>query len=96
MLRLERLVALDHETLLDGGDGPPVRLPWRPDRTTTARVTEGLRHLGWVRIDLTGDHASAELLAATRRPVCRHLPVPAALALAEAGVPTLLVREAAS
>jgi hypothetical protein len=94
-MRLERLVVLDHETLLGGGDGATVRLPCRPDRSAARRVTEGLLHLGWVRIDVTGRHVSAELLASARRPVRRPLPVPAALALAESGVPTLVVRGAA-
>jgi hypothetical protein len=94
-MRLERLVVLDHETLLAAGDEATVRLPCRPDRAAARRVTEGLRHLGWVRIDLTGRQCSAELLASARRPVRRSLPLPAALALAEAGIPTLVVRDAA-
>ncbi len=93
-MRLARLVVLDHETLLDGGDGPTVRLPCRPDRAAGHRVIEGLRHVGWVRLDLAGSRPAAELFASARRPVQRRIPVPAALALAEAGVPALVVLDA--
>jgi hypothetical protein len=94
VVRLERLVVLDHETLLDGTSGPAVRLPCRPDRRAARRGTAGLRHLGWVRIHLGPRDASAEVFGSTRQPVRRRFPLPAALGLAEAGVPTLLVREA--
>jgi hypothetical protein len=92
--RLERLAVLDHETLVAGGPGPTLRLPCRPDRAGARRVTADLRHLGWVRLALDGPEATAEVFATARHPVRRRVPVPAALALAEAGVPTLLVRAA--
>jgi hypothetical protein len=95
VVRLERLVVLDHETLLEGPAGPTLRLPCRPDRAAARRVTADLRHLGWVRLSVHGPEATAELFAASRRPVRRRLPLAAALALAEAGVPTLLVRGSA-
>ena len=94
MARLERLAVLDHETLVAGGPGPTLRLPCRPDRAGARRVTADLRHLGWVRLALDGPEATAEVFATARHPVRRRVPVPAALALAEAGVPTLLVRAA--
>lgn len=92
MVRVDRLVVLDHETLVQGTAGPPLRLPCRPDRGAARRVTADLRHLGWVRLSAQGTEASAEVFASSRRPVRRRLPLAAALALAEAGVPTLLVR----
>jgi hypothetical protein len=94
VVRLERLVVLGSETLLQGTTGPALRVPCRPDRARARRVTTGLRHLGWVRLAVGSAEVSAELFASARRPVRRRLPVPAALALAEAGVPTLLVRDA--
>jgi hypothetical protein len=93
VVRLERLVVLERETLLDGAGGTPVRLACRPDSELARRVTAGLRHLGWVRLHVDGDTASAELFATSRLPVRRRIPLTAALALSEAGVPTLLVRE---
>ena len=81
------------ETLLDCASGAPVRLAATPDRALARRVTDGLRHLAWVRLAVAGDTASAELYASARRPVRRRIPLPAALALSEAGVPTLLVQE---
>jgi hypothetical protein len=93
VVRLERLVVLDDETLLDGTTGPTVRLPCRPDRGASRRVTGDLRHVGWVRIRLTHGAVSAEVFASARHPVRRRLPLPAALALAESGVPTVLARE---
>jgi hypothetical protein len=89
----ERLVVHEDETLLDGAAGTPVRLAATPDRALARRVTEGLRHLGWVRLHVDGDTASADLFAASRHPVRRRIPLAAALALSEAGVPTLVVRE---
>ena len=93
VVRLERLVVHEGETLLDGATGAPVRLATTPDRDLARRVTDGLRHLGWVRLHVDGDTAVAELFATSRLPVRRRIPLPAALALSEAGVPTLLVRE---
>jgi hypothetical protein len=93
VVRLERLVVHGGETLLDGATGAPVRLCATPDRDLARRVTQGIRHLGWVRLHVEGDTAAAELFATSRLPVRRRIPLPAALALTEAGVPTLLVRE---
>jgi hypothetical protein len=93
VVRLERLVVHEGETLLDGATGAPVRLACTPDPALARRVTDGLRHLGWVRLHVVGDTAWAELFASSRHPVQRRIPLTAALALSEAGVPTLLVRE---
>jgi len=95
VVRLERLAVLGHETLLGGTSGPTLRVASRPDRETARRVTADLRHLGWLRLQVEGDAAWAELYATARRPLRRRLPLGAALALAEAGVPTLLVRSGA-
>jgi hypothetical protein len=92
--RLERFAVLGSETLLEGAGGPPLRLAAAPDRDAARRLTADLRHLAWVRLAVDEQGAGAELYASSRRPVRRRLPVPAALALAEAGVPTLLVRSA--
>jgi hypothetical protein len=94
VVRLERLAVLERETLLEGTSGPPLRIPYRPDRDAARHATADLRHVAWVRLAVSGDGATAEVYASARRPVRRRLPVPAALALAEAGVPTLLVRSA--
>ena len=93
VVRLERLAVLDAETLLAGASGPTLRVAARPDRDAARRDTADLRHLGWLRLAVEGDEATAELFATARRPVRRRLPVAAGLALAEAGVPTLLVRD---
>ena len=93
VVRLERLVVLGQETLLDGSGGPTVRLPCRPDRRAARRATADLRHVRWVRVHLGDGEVSAEVFAAGRRPIRRRVPVPAALALAEAGMPTLLARD---
>ena len=90
--RLERLAVLGSETLLGGTSGPTLLVAGRPDRDAARRDTADLRSLGWLRLAVEGDEASAELFATARHPVRRRLPLPAALALAEAGVPTLLVR----
>jgi hypothetical protein len=94
VVRLERLAVLDHETLLGGSSGPTLRVRGRPDAHAARLVTADLRSLGWLRLAVDGDEATAELFASARRPVRRRLPLTAALALAEAGVPTLLVRAA--
>ena len=94
VVRLERLAVLGPETLLEGAGSPPLRLVAAPDRDAARRVTADLRHLAWVRVAVDEHGATAELYASARHPVRRRLPVPAALALAEAGVPTLLVRSA--
>ena len=91
VVRLERLAVLGHETLLGGTSGPTLRVASRPDRETARQITADLRHLGWLRLQVDGDAAWAELYATARRPLRRRLPLGAALALAEAGVPTLLV-----
>jgi hypothetical protein len=94
VVRLERLAVLGPETLLEGAGSPPLRLAAAPDRDAARRVTADLRHLAWVRLAVDEHGATAELYASARHPVRRRLPVPAALALAVAGVPTLLVRSA--
>jgi len=92
VVRLERFAVLDDETLLGGASGPTLRVAARPDRDEARRVTTDLRSLGWLRLAVEGDEATAELFATARHPVRRRLPLAAGLALAEAGVPTLLVR----
>ena len=92
VVRLERLAVLDGETLLAGASGPTLRVTACPDRDAARRVTADLRSLGWLRLAVEGDEATADLFATARHPVRRRLPLAAGLALAEAGVPTLLVR----
>jgi hypothetical protein len=96
-VRLEALVVHGDETLLHAGATAPLLVAARPDRRLARLVTSDVRHIGWVRLRVDADGGtSAELFATARRPVRRRLPLGAALALAESGVPTLLVRECAT
>ena len=67
----------------------------RPDPGAAERLRNGNLHLGSVRIDLLGGQPRASVVGAARHlPVRRPIPVPAALALAIDGVPTLVRRPA--
>lgn len=70
--------------------GPDHRVvvPAAPDAGLARRLTAGFRHVSWVRIDVTGPTPRCEVGGATRRPRRQPLPLAAALALADAGVPT--------
>lgn len=79
------------ELTLVGGER--CRLAVRPDVAAARRLRDGSLHLGSVSIDLQGDRPTASVLGAARHlPVRRPIPVTAALALAIAGVPTVVRR----
>jgi hypothetical protein len=56
-----------------------------------------MRRISWVRIDLTGDHPSAEVHGVGQhRPVTRTIPLHVAAELAASGVHTVVRRPARS
>jgi hypothetical protein len=59
-----------------------------PDPSAALRHTAGLRRLYRLQMDLASRPPRCRLAALTRRPVERALPLGAALALAESGMPT--------
>lgn len=86
--------------VLDGRSLVTVRLPGCPDSDVAlagvpdpglARtLTTGFRRLAWVRIDASGTNIRCEVSGIARRPHRCRLPLAAALALAEADVPTVV------
>ena len=90
-MRLERLVVHEGETLLDGATGPPSACRPAPTASPPAGSSRGSATSAGCASTSPATPPSAELFASARRPVRRRIPVPAALALAEAGVPTLVV-----
>ena len=53
----------------------------------------GLRHISWVRIDLTGEHPTAEVAGVGQhRPVTRTVPLSVATELAAEGYRTVVRR----
>ncbi|HEV2767170.1 MAG TPA: hypothetical protein VGV63_05615 [Acidimicrobiales bacterium] len=73
-------------------DGAPrdVVLAGAPDTALARRLSAGFRRVVWVRIDAEGKDVHCELFGLTRRPRRTRLPLSAALALADAGAPTVV------
>ena len=72
-----------------------VTVPAVPDRAAARRATAALRSVSWLRIELTGGGFTCRVSGCTRRPVSARIGLAAALGLVAAGVPTVVVGEAA-
>lgn len=73
-----------------GGYDREVTLAARPNLGLARNLTGGFRRLAWVRIDTTSVTPRCEVAGIARRAHRCRLPLAAALALAEAEVPTLV------
>lgn len=80
------IVTLD----LPGGSRREVAVASSPDPDLARRLTAGFRRLVWVRIDLTGPAPRCVVSGTVRRPCTQRLPLAAALALSEAGIPAVV------
>jgi hypothetical protein len=92
--RLRHVTSLGDRSLVtvEGPVGPhDLVVPTAPDRAAAVAAAAGLWRLQWVRIDLGGGLPTARLAGTTRHPHVRAIPVCAALALAEQGVPAFVV-----
>jgi hypothetical protein len=74
---------------LRGGD-IDVALPAAPDMAMAQRLTGGMRRVSWVSIDVGREGVRCEVAGLSRRPQRVRLPLAAALALADAHVPTVV------
>ncbi|MBW3546901.1 MAG: hypothetical protein KY452_02015 [Actinobacteria bacterium] len=75
---------------LPGGATRDVVLAGAPDAALARRLSAGFRRVSWVRIDAGGRQPHCELFGMTRCPRRARLPLSAALALADAGAPTVV------
>lgn len=75
---------------LHGRPGGQVTLAATPDARLARTLTSGFRRLAWIRIDASSPDVRCEVSGIARRPRRCRLPLAAALALAEADVPTLV------
>jgi hypothetical protein len=92
--RVRRITATQGRTTVtvDAADGPhELVLPIEPDRSGAAVAAAGLWRLQWVRLHVDGP--VAELGGTTRHPHVRAIPLGAALALAEQGLPAYVVAD---
>jgi hypothetical protein len=86
-----RLEVTPTATLLVLDDGRQVALAGRPDPTAARRCRQALNHVVSVRIDGSAAQPSARIRGiGNRLPVILAIPVGAALALVDAGVPALV------
>jgi hypothetical protein len=76
------------ETLLSLGRRGTAVLAGRPDHVLARRLTGGVRRVHWQRLRPAA--SCTEVSCTTRRAVRLVLPLAAGLALAEAGVPTVV------
>lgn len=75
---------------LPGGATRDVVLAGAPDAALARRLSAGFRRVSWVRIDAGGSDPHCELFGTTRYPRRARLPLSAALAMADAGAPTVV------
>ncbi len=92
--RVVGLRVLDGRSIVTTGlagcpDGE-VTLAGVPDPGLARMLTAGFRRVAWVRIDASGPSVRCEVSGIARRPHRCLVPLAAALALAEADVPTLV------
>jgi hypothetical protein len=94
--RVQRVTSAHGRTILtvDGPDGVrDLVLPISPDRAAGVAAAAGLWRLQWVRLHIDAPSPIARLAGTTRHPHVRSIPLSAALALAEQGVPAFVVGE---
>ena len=75
---------------LAGGSRRDLVLGASPDPQLARALTSGFRRLGWVRLDLTGAVPRCQISGTDRRPRTQRLPLAAALALVDAGIPSVV------
>lgn len=75
---------------LPGGALRDLVLPAAPDPVLARRSTAGFRRLAWLRIDVCRAEARCRVSGIVRRPCSQRLPLAAALALADAGLPVVV------
>ena len=75
---------------LEGRADAEVTMSTTPDHRLARCLTAGFRRLAWVRIDASGAAVRCEVAGLARRLHHCRLPLAAALALAEAEVPTVV------
>ncbi|MBA3281037.1 MAG: hypothetical protein H0U29_02295 [Acidimicrobiia bacterium] len=75
---------------LAGGADGEVTLAATPNPGLARSLTAGFRRMAWVRIDASGPGVRCEAAGIARRAHHCRLPLAAALALAEADVPTMV------
>lgn len=80
-------------TVSTAGEPHDVVLHAVPDHGAAQAAAAGLWRLQWVRLHLDVEIPYARLAGTTRHPHVRTLPLSAALALAERGVPAFVVGE---
>lgn len=73
-----------------GSDRPVVALPAAPDPRLAGAATVGFRRLHHVLVELGPTGPTCTVAGTTRNPVRRRVPLGAALALADQGVPTFM------
>ena len=94
--RVRRVTSAGGQTIVtvEDVDGlHDVVLPIAPDRRGAVAATAGLWRVQWVRLHLDVPAPVAHLAGTTRHPHVRTIPLAAALALAEQGVPAYVSRE---
>jgi hypothetical protein len=94
--RIHRLTSAGGQTIVTVADTDGVHdvvLPVAPDRRAAVAAAAGLWRLQWVRVHLEGATPTARLAGTTRHPHVRAVPLSAALALAEQGVPAFVCGE---
>jgi len=72
------------------GSDIDVALSAAPDMALAQRLTGGMRRISWVSIDVGGEGVRCEVAGLSRRPQRVRVPLAAALALADARVPTIV------
>lgn len=95
--RVRRITSAHGRTIVtvDGHDGvEDLVLPVAPDRQAATAATAGLWRLQWVRLHLDAPAPHGRLAGTTRHPHVRTIPLTAALALAEQGLPAFVDAEA--
>lgn len=89
--RIRSLTSSGRSSLVSlGRDRPGVALPAAPDPRLAGASTVGLRRLHHVLIELRPTGTTCTVAGTTRNPVRRRVPLGAALALADQGVPTFV------
>jgi hypothetical protein len=94
--RIRRITSAGGQTIVtvEQADGlHDVLVPIAPDRRAAQAAVAGLWRVQWVRLHLDVPAPIARLAGTTRHPHVRSVPLSAALALAEQGVPAYLSRE---